>query len=158
MAHLRPRVITGRPARRGSEVRGFSPPEDSYISKVIKYIPAETIAGYQAVIGIIPEISQSSVTPVFAIFLLIFTPLWVLFATKEPDEPWAWYQSMVSIAAFLIWLFAINSPFWSWALSALRVADGPVQPPGYLRSLVLIGATMAFPLFEKILKSTGFRL
>jgi hypothetical protein len=76
MAHLRPRVITGRAPRRGSEVRGFSPPEDSYISKVIKYIPAETIAGYQAGISIIPEISQSSVTPFFAIFLLIFTPLW----------------------------------------------------------------------------------
>jgi hypothetical protein len=157
MAHLRPRVITGRPARRaGSEALGFTPPEDSYLSKVIKYIPAETIAGYQAGIGIIPEVSQLSVTPYFSIFLLIFTPLWVLFATKEPNEPWARYQSMVSIAAFLIWLFAINSPFWSWALSVLRIVDRPIQAPGYIRSLVLIGATMAFPLVEKILKSLVF--
>jgi hypothetical protein len=160
MAHLRPRVQTGFVPRPGVLAKPTTPParpEDPFLAKVIKYIPAETIAAYQAAIGFVPESAQSSVVPYFALFLVIFTPLWVLVATKEATESWAWYQALAAMVAFLVWLFAIASPAWPWVVDAVNGAGAAVQAaPGYIRSLVLLASSLLFPLVEKGLQRLGF--
>jgi hypothetical protein len=110
MAHLRPRVNTGTSPGPGNLGRPRPPaPEDSYLAKVVKYIPAESVAGYQAALGFVPTADQPAAMPYFAIFLILFTPCWILFATKDRGERWAWYQSTAGFFAFLVWLFAVDS-------------------------------------------------
>jgi hypothetical protein len=152
MAHLRPRVNTGTSPGPGNLGRPRPPaPEDSYLAKVVKYIPAESVAGYQAALGFVPTADQPAAMPYFAIFLILFTPCWILFATKDRGERWAWYQSAAGFFAFLVWLFAVNSPVWAWLFGSTAVSAAP----GYVRSLVLVGASMVFPLVERILKTFG---
>jgi uncharacterized membrane protein len=144
--------MPGTPDTLGPSKKSADKDEDPYVAKVIKYIPAETIAAYQAMTGFVPEHAMSKVAPWFALFLLVMTPVWILVATKEKNERWAWYQAVVGVVAFLVWLFAIDSP----AAHQVVAVDGGV--PGYVRSLVLVGASMVFPVIEKILKINGIKV
>jgi hypothetical protein len=146
-------VRTGIGTKAGKLGHAGSPaPDDPYLAKVITYIPAETIAAYQALTGFVPEAAMPKVAPWIALFLLIMTPVWILFATTDPGERWAWFQAVVGVAAFLVWLFAIDSPVSD------RVFGADADIPGYIRSIVLVGAGMAFPAIEKILKRFGIRV
>ena len=161
MAHLRPRVNTGISTIPKAKLKpgDVPPPEDSYLAKVVTYIPAETIAAYQAGATAAGADAGTGLS-YFALFLLIFTPLWILFATTNPGERLPWYQALVGLMAFLVWLLAVGSPFWNeWILKQqLGIADPVKEVSGIVRSLVLIAATLAFPLIERILRYFGVRI
>lgn len=144
MAHWRPRVVTAAGARRTLAPGQPSPPEQSYIAKVVTYIPAEIIATYQAAIGVIPVDAQQALWWT-GLILLIIAPVWTAVAAKDTREPIPWYQALAALIAFAIWLLAMKSPLFDFAGGM----------PGYVRSLILIGAGLLFPLMEKILQRLG---
>lgn len=149
MAHLRPRVITAADARRLSEKKDEmraaqgAVSEDGYLAKIVTYIPAEAIATYQAVVGVVPDDRQASVVPWVAGIVLLLTPAWMYVATMSEDEPPAWFQVIIAPIAFVVWLVAVGSPL------VTVLFGSPVEP--WLGSVVLISATAAIPLIEKAL-------
>lgn len=139
MQHLRPRVITSADATRAKANPPPTPDEDSYLAKVIKYIPGESIATYQALVGLVPSKPEKHdiVVRSVAVFIFVLTPIWMYFATKKPSEPPQWFQVGVSPFAFLVWLFAIGSQLF------------PSHQP-WVGSFVLIAVSAIIPLLEKI--------
>lgn len=94
-------------------------PGDSYLTRLIKYIPAEIIAVYVLVEGFIGaahpggggnSTGQFKLDPTqqFLVFgaFLIATPIYTAIATKM-----AWAQVIISIVSFAAWAFALGGPF-----------------------------------------------
>lgn len=140
---LRPRVITARDAevlgRRAESV------EDGYVTKIVKYIPAESLAAYAAAAGIIAaaagDLPARTWYWIAAGFLFPFTFLWVLFgaAGKREGLPLPYYQAIVSAIAFAAWVFVIDGvtlvgPTWNGAYG----------------SLLALGVTLVVPLLERV--------
>jgi len=92
------------------------PQGDSYLTRLIKYIPAEIIAIYVIVEGFIRpggqlhDISQQTHWLIFAGFL-IATPVYTYFATRQKGASPATGQIIISIFSFAAWAFALGGPF-----------------------------------------------
>ena len=143
MPTLRPRVITAADARHSLTAGQAQPAEDPYVAKVVKYIPAEVVAAYQAGAGIILDSQAASKTNVlwaWVAFLFILCPFWMAFATRERGQPIAWFQTLIAPVAFLVWVFALGGPFEQAAW----------YEPLY-GSLALIAMTLVVPILEKVL-------
>lgn len=170
MSRIRPRVITAgdaemrvpyaAPTRGGGEATMPSAApvatsgEDGYVSKLVKYIPAEIIALQQLFNGIAPAPEAASdLTNRMVVFgglslgLLVLTPFWFAATTRDKGEPVAWSQVVLSTLAFAIWLFAVGSPaislLRSWGLpeTGLTVSDWSIL------FAVFVAVT---PMLEKI--------
>jgi FtsH-binding integral membrane protein len=142
MRTLRPRVITAADARAAARRGPGAPQEDSYLAKLVAYIPAESIATYQAVVNIIPQESQAKAAPWVGVVILALTPVWMFFATKTEEEGPQWFQTIVSPFAFIVWLVALNSPFVVYFTG--------ITLEHWHCSIALIAATAAIPLLEKV--------
>ncbi len=84
---------------------------DDYSTRLLKYIPAEVIAVYVFVEGIIKSSSDASSiqTLLWIAFAAIFvlTPLYLWRVQKVQK----WVQVVVSTIAFAVWVFSIGGPF-----------------------------------------------
>jgi hypothetical protein len=81
---------------------------ETYISKIIAYIPIESVALYQAAFN---QLGPDD--PLFwpvSLVILCVTPLWQLWATRDGNERYAWDQAVVSAPAFVFWLMGLQSP------------------------------------------------
>ena len=96
---------------------------DSYLTRLVKYIPSEIIAVYVLVEGFIGTNLPNSTTSngqfkldhqtqflVFAAFL-IATPIYTAIATSKKGLPPAVAQIIISIVSFAAWAFALGGPF-----------------------------------------------
>ena len=117
---------------------------DSYFEKLIKYIPADIVAGYVAIAGILTEHNNQPLWLTWAVFgtLLALTPLYVCY--KKTDPPGiAWSKTfhwVTSCIAFTAWVFALGGPFavtFDW----YRPVYG---------SVLLILTTLTLPVLESI--------
>lgn len=87
--------------------------EDDYLSKVVKYIPAEIVAVFVTINGILKP--DPNVPAIFHwllfIVLLVLTPLyiWRFASVKGLPPPYA--QVAISTISFIIWVFALGGPF-----------------------------------------------
>ena len=116
---------------------------DSYMAKLVKYIPAESVAMYEALDGIVPQ-DKDGYMLVFTWVILTLTPIWVWFATQSVNTPKAdKFHVVVSILAFIVWLVVLESV---WAIEIF----GEIE--AWLGSVLLIFATAIIPLVEKIFK------
>ena len=145
MTRLRPRVILPESA---PEVLSDGEPVDSYAGQVVKYIPAETIAAYQAVLGgvtLAEESEQRLLLTVAATFGVIFTFLWTLLGAqdKAKKEPLAWSQAIIATIAFGVWLLAIDSPFVYLFLDSWSQLYGSV--------VLILGTILILPLLGRLL-------
>ncbi|MFZ1947683.1 MAG: hypothetical protein WAW06_09055 [bacterium] len=135
----RPRVYTAADAACDA---GTS--EDSYLTKVVKYIPAEIVAAYvaaaRALEGAGGQVDLETALWVVATVLLALTPLWIIFAASEPGKPRPAFQAAAAAFAFACWVFALGGPFEF--LAWYRPVYG---------TLILIFATLALPVVEKAL-------
>ena len=138
MGLLRPRVVTAQDAAADPSVS-----EDSFFAKVVKYIPAEIVAGYVAAEGALEQAQDSvpleSLLWIVSGVLLVLTPIWTYFATQQPGKPGPVFQAVVAPIAFAAWVFALGGPF------AFRAWYQPVYG-----TLIIILVTIAIPLAEKI--------
>ena len=96
--------------------------EDTYLDRLIKYIPAEIIAAYVFISGILSTSSSDIIVNWISFgVLLVLTPLyiWRLIALedKKANNPQsrkpAWAQMIIAFFAFAIWVYAIGGPFAS---------------------------------------------
>jgi len=134
----RPRVYTARDAAVDPTKK-----EDSYLAKVVKYIPGEIVAAYVAASGAL-ESAQNGVKLETALWvvmavLLVLTPIWILIATAEPNKPRPVFQAVAGAVAFASWVFALGGPFkfYQWYVSVYG-------------TLVLILVTLVMPIAEKL--------
>jgi hypothetical protein len=85
--------------------------EDTYLDRLLKYIPAEIITIYVFVEGIIRQYQTTEETQgiywvVFFVFLLL-TPLYLWRVLRVSKAT----QLIVAFLAFFVWVFAVGGPF-----------------------------------------------
>src|SRR5260370_34087312 len=124
------RIETG--ARPGAQpLAAHDPPvADDYLGRLVKYVPAEIIALYLTVAGIIPPdpTGRPRATVPWVVFFgcLVLVPVFTWVATTRHGRPPLTAQVVISTLAFPIWAFAIGGPFASLAWVPPRVAPGGV--------------------------------
>ena len=116
------------------EPKGVTPPAgpvvgqrapDGYLSKAIKLIPAEIVAAYLAIEGILKGTTTSqSLSVYWLVFaaLLLITPAYAWRIVTKDQKPsqslrkLAAIQMSVSTASFAVWVFALGGPFafYTW--------------------------------------------
>ena len=161
MPRLRPRAVLNRSDLRqrsafeetpngGAEPAGRA--GGDYMARLITYIPGEVIAVYQAVAGLLkPQAKAPSAAEVSAasgpllavgLVLLLLTPIWIFFSTRERNEPAAVHQIVISTLAFLVWLLAVDHHVSSDpGLSELTDRDGLCATEERVIRIVLVPAT-----------------
>jgi hypothetical protein len=79
----------------------------------VKYIPAEIVAGYVFLEGILK--SAVGVSPIAGwlvfVALWIITPLYTWRTTKFPGLNIAYTQIVIATVSFPVWVFALGGPF-----------------------------------------------
>ncbi len=145
------RLAEPQPA--GGRAHGVGAAGSDYVERVAKYIPAEIVAGYMSIIGMIEAADPSNnarlglAWGLFAIGL-IATPIYltIVGSPKGQQKITVW----ISTFAFLVWAYALGGPFkmsgfhngligsvgvgvvtWLLGLFAPKLPqqDAPVTPP-----------------------------
>jgi hypothetical protein len=136
---------------------------DNYIQKIIKYIPAEIVAGYTALVGYLsfntPEIPKYYVTYylILLVSLAIITPVWTYVAVIDDEsgplnkKTRAIFHSSIATISFLIWVYAVGNPLLKELICSC--ADCPFDSKA-LGSIILVLFTILTPLLEKIFLGT----
>lgn len=118
--------------------------DQSYFEKLLSYIPADIVAGYVALNGVIANQSSNNAVLQWIVFgvLMTLTPLYICYMKTAPSGllPCKVFPCLAGMFAFAAWVFALGGPFaatWStW------------YQPVY-GSIALILTTLAIPVFEK---------
>ena len=108
-----------------------SPPLDSYYDRLFKYIPADVVAAWITVKGIIASASGESKENIYWICFItgvIFTILWTYKLTSKEGHKPAWLQIIIATLAFIVWVVVAGEPF-------------DLEP--YIGSLILVAYTLA---------------
>lgn len=139
---------------------------DSYVQKIVKYIPAEIIAGYTTLVGYlsfgsfpIPAYYEKYYC-ILLIILSIITPLWTYFAVLDNNDnskKRAYFHSAIATFAFWIWVYAVGNPL----LKALicggcddkGCADCIYYSPVF-GSIILVLFTIMTPVLERMVLGT----
>lgn len=115
---------------------------DSYFEKLIKYIPADIVAAYVAIAGILQENGNQPLWLTWSVFatLLALTPLYVCFVKTTPKGFLSakCFHWVTACLAFTVWVFALGGPFaatFEW-----------YRP--YFGSVALILTTLIIPVLE----------
>jgi hypothetical protein len=87
---------------------------DTYVDRIIKYIPTEIVAAWIAIKGIITGAAASSKDVAMwscFVILAILTPFYIAKAAKLAGSPPPVLQAAISTGAFIVWCFALGAPF-----------------------------------------------
>jgi hypothetical protein len=113
-------------------------PLDSYFDRVIKYIPADVVAAWVTVRGLVigaAGVPTQTVLWIAFAFLLLFTAYWTYRNTHEPGKPPATTQIIVATVAFAVWVIALGNPPVTWnalygslLLIAFTLVSGVIVP------------------------------
>jgi hypothetical protein len=136
---LRSRVTTAADVKADPTTK-----EDSYLAKVVRYIPGEIVAAYLAAYNALKAaeggIPFGTVLWIVAIALGVVTPFWTLYAANDPGKPRPYFQAGAATVGFAVWVFAIP--------------QGPFSSIGWYNPvygfLVLIFSTLVIPIVEKV--------
>jgi len=107
------------------------PPLDSYYDRLLKYIPADVVAGWIAVKGILASVQGNPNDNIYWICFaagVIFTILWTYKLTSVDGHKPAWLQIIIATVAFVVWVVVTGEPF-------------KIEP--YIGSLILVAYTLA---------------
>ncbi|MEL7071706.1 MAG: hypothetical protein AAGN15_24085 [Cyanobacteria bacterium J06581_3] len=116
---------------------------DSYFDKVVKYIPADVVAAWTLVSGLIAsageQVSQSALLWAAYGFGIVMTSLWTWRQTQVKGLPVAKTQIGIATVAFAVWVAALGGPFellpsyqrlyGSLLLIAYTLVVGVIVPP-----------------------------
>jgi hypothetical protein len=84
---------------------------DGYFDRLFKYIPAELVAGYIFVLGVVNKLSDASEIRIFQwllfIIFCILTPLYL----RRVQKVLKVQQQIISVLSFIVWVFALGGPF-----------------------------------------------
>lgn len=128
------------------ELPADSKDTDSYFEKLIKYIPADIVAAWLAIDGVLKD-QSNPLWLVWAVFgiLVFLTPFYVvLIKTTPPGFSVAkTFHWLASTLAFVVFVFALGGPF-ALTFAWYRPLYG---------TIVLILTTLILPLFERYVSS-----
>jgi hypothetical protein len=121
-----------------------SRPDDSYFQKLLRYIPADIVAAYLTIDGIVRAQSHYPDWLPWTVFGVMFlmTPFYVVF--KMSDPPGFTFSRNFNIAASL---FAFT--VWALALDGAFAHTVPGWSPVY-GSILLVLTTLLMPIAEKL--------
>ncbi|NJM48278.1 MAG: hypothetical protein HC860_20635 [Alkalinema sp. RU_4_3] len=101
------RIVTKQMHSLGTETPAK---EDDYATRLMKYVPTESVGFWLAVSGIIQsaekDVPKAGLLWAFFVIGLVFTYFWIDRETKEAGSEKAWTQIAVSCGAFVVWIFA----------------------------------------------------
>ena len=99
----------GRPP---AELISTLPPDD-YLTRIVKCIPAEIVAAFVTIDGILKVATgvHAALPWVVFLMLLLLTVLYTWRATRTSGLPPAYVQIGISTVSFAVWVFAIGGPF-----------------------------------------------
>lgn len=113
-------VVTSRDIQRLSQASSASKlpadatypvTKDGYFDRLFKYIPAELVAGYIFVLGVVKQLTEAGEIRVFqwSLFVVfcILTPLYLWRIQKVKKLQ----QHIISLLSFIVWVFALGGPF-----------------------------------------------
>lgn len=111
------RLGPGAPSPAPGQAASLAVSGDSYIDRLVKYIPTEIIALYLGATNVVPVQDPSHWTALWIItgLCIACTPIYMYAATKQENEPTLWSQIAISSIAFPVWVFAIGGPFRSFS-------------------------------------------
>jgi drug/metabolite transporter (DMT)-like permease len=120
------------PFTRNNKAAGSAalPLPDSYYNRLFKYIPADIVAGWIAVKGIIASMPGGPNENLYRICFIagvILTFFWTYKMTTVEGHKPAWTQIVVSTVAFIVWVVVTGEPF-------------NLEP--YIGSLILVAYTL----------------
>lgn len=141
MALLRPRVVEAD----REDKEPISAPPQGPLGEIVKWIPVEVIAFYQAVVAAIPDDKYADLRLWLTLAGFIICGLWIAFATKPAEKGFAWRQIILAMLAFVFWAAGIQSE-----LLKQRFGWEP-----FVGTLVLLFGTMLLPIFDGILTKLG---
>jgi len=86
-------------------------PPDGLLNRVLKYIPAEIVAGYVVITGLIGSSTPATAfaqlwVTFFVLLFLIF--LYTLFVSSVPSKPLAWSQGAISTVASAVVVLVVG--------------------------------------------------
>ncbi len=84
---------------------------DGYLDRVVKYVPADVIAAWTAVVAIVKgAVGIPNVTVLLICFVvgLGLTFWWTLKQTETAAQPPAYKQAIIATVAFLVWVLALG--------------------------------------------------
>lgn len=119
---------------------------ESYFDKLLRYIPADIVAGWVAIDGLIRDQASDPVNLYWIVFafMVVLTPLHICFIKTQPPGflPSKVFPATVGVLAFIVWVFALGGPF------AVTFADW-YRP--LFGSIALILTTLTIPILESII-------
>ena len=108
------RIRVARPGAPAAAAAASSGDIDTYFDKVVKYIPADVVAAWVAVTGLVSSASgiprQRTLWVAFAIGLVL-TAWWTWKQATAAGRPPPVTQTIISTGAFAVWVFALGGPF-----------------------------------------------
>ncbi|SMD08326.1 hypothetical protein [Pedobacter nyackensis] len=145
---------------------------DSYLAKLIKYIPGEIIAVYTAIIGILnpgngtqlPDEKNIYAYIIILIVIVLITPIWTYLAVIDnpnvvqppSGKKRAAFHASIATISFLVWLYAIGDVlFRSLLCGCLKPQLDCLKQCAYnsaVASIILILFTaLVVPLLERLI-------
>ena len=87
------------------------PPADEYHDRLIKYIPGDVIAVYLTIAGLLNTGGGKvpAATLEWIVFLILIPGTW--FYLQRVAQVKKWQQIMISVIAFIVWVFSLGGPF-----------------------------------------------
>lgn len=135
------RLVEPRP--RGAKTRIFSSAtRDSYLERVAKYVPAEIVAAYLAIIGFAVSVPSGKLLAMILAFAvcLVATPLYLWRMGRGSKVKGI--HLIISSIAFVVWAFAAGGAGGIFGADGLNIYD-----PSWA-SIVLVIFTLASGLIE----------
>lgn len=126
---------------------------DSYVSKMVTYIPTEIIAAYVAITGFIKALPGPQQFPWFcaiAIGLWVLTPIYLSAAISRPGKKKTIGHPISGAIAFAAWVFATGGPFERFQITADGSSGWYNRTIG---SIVLVFVCLSLPILEKTLSA-----
>jgi len=124
--------------------------DDSYLTKMVKYIPTEIVTAYVALSGFIkalPENQQFTWFCVAAVALLVFTPVYLAISTTTSRKSKSIAHPVTGFLAFAAWVFATGGPFERFQMSPDGSSGWYSRAVG---SIVLVLVCLSLPIVERL--------
>jgi hypothetical protein len=124
--------------------------DESYFEKLLRHIPADIVAAYTALDGVIRQAATMNPQLYWIVFLalLVLTPLYTCYLKTEPSgiSMQKVFPCIASIMSFVAWVFALGGPF---------AAAWPSWYQPVYGSVALILTTLLLPVLERIFYKTA---
>jgi hypothetical protein len=109
--------------------------KDQYLDRLMKYIPAEIVALYILVLGIMGSLENGDAMVIHWIVFAIFCIL-TFFYLRNVLHVSKFQQCIIAVIAYVVWVFALGGPFES--LSWYKPIYGQIFLPIFTFAIAMV--------------------